>query len=72
MEDQAFLDAIVDGSRARDFEAFERHMALPLTVILPDGTLAVADTADLRTESRATSPRWTARASPATCAWRPR
>ena len=48
MEDQAFLDAIVDGSRARDFEAFERHMALPLTVILPGGTLTVADAADLR------------------------
>lgn len=47
-EFQAFLDGMVDSIRARDFEAFREHIALPVTMINAHGTQVIAGTDDLR------------------------
>ena len=47
-EFQAYLDAVADAIRARDFEAFRGLMALPVVVITAEGTEVVAGTDDLR------------------------
>lgn len=45
---QRFLDGVVDAFRARDFEAFEARMGLPLTVFSFEGTAVVTGAEDLR------------------------
>ena len=45
---QDFLDGVVETIRTRDFDAFEAHMGLPLTVFSYEGTAVVTDPEDLR------------------------
>ena len=47
-EFQHYLDEIVDAIRARDFEAFRAHIALPVTVITAEGTQIIAGSDELR------------------------
>ena len=45
---QAFLDAIVDSVRSRDFERFLGHFTLPQTVITGEGTAVLTQPAQVR------------------------